>query len=310
MVNLLVEKFISSITEEHALYKTHCASIYAAISSYIRNGIILESLFKDKVILDLECGMGGASQIFYLLGAKRVIGLDFYLPDALSDVYPKNSRIEYRKCDFLTWEPEGIQGVDFIFLHNASEHIQHPAQYIEKCYSTLVQGGGLFIAHDNYYQPVGHHDHNFLFLSPSGDKVETVSPKCWLENVKCEYSRDFRLRLAKSSPPVWSANLDNSLDPKNCHNCCYYIRSQPWAHLLYQNNFNNLFPFPIFKVVNSGYLNKITIRQLRQYCIEAGFFLEYENNYWLQNEVPQELLADYAKHDLLTFQYFLRLVRN
>jgi hypothetical protein len=42
--------------------------------------------------------------------------------------------------------------------------------------------------------------------------------------------------------------------------------------------------FLCFRTVDAGYLNKVTISQIRQFAIEAGFQIDYEERYWLSNE--------------------------
>jgi 2-polyprenyl-6-hydroxyphenyl methylase/3-demethylubiquinone-9 3-methyltransferase len=109
------------------------------------------------------------------------------------------------------------------------------------------------------------------------------------------------------TPPIWSEQLESMRDPNDCTTCPYFKRSQPWAHLKYQREFNTLFPFPMFKTLDGGYLNKMTIFQIRQFALEAGFDIELEERYWLMNTIDLEPLKDYPVHDLVTFQYLLRL---
>ena len=261
---------------------------------------------QDKKVVDLECGLGAGPQVFAHLGAARAFGVDYYLNPLTPSLYPQSSSIEYLKLDFTTDSPFREE-IDFIYLNNASEHIKSVSEYMRVCFEALLPSGTLFIAHDNYYQPVGHHDHKFLFLNDEGNAVATVAPKCWEMEEKCERSSDYRLDLKQVTPPIWSNDIEAYLSPENCGLCPYYKRSQPWAHLFYQNEFNTLFPFSTFRTVDQGYLNKVTIPQIRQFAIEAGFLIDYEERYWLANEPEPPLSHIYSRQDLTTFQYFLRL---
>jgi 2-polyprenyl-6-hydroxyphenyl methylase/3-demethylubiquinone-9 3-methyltransferase len=288
-------------------YRSHVSTLKGSISSFIEAGMLPRTSIDGRDVIDLGCGLGGAAQIFSEIGANRVVGIDAYLDDNIDGKYPHRENVTYRKADFLYDLADLQSNIDLIFLNNASEHIQDMAAYLGRCFDVLRPSGCVFLAHDNYLQPVGHHDHGFLFLNRLGDKVETVAPQCWLTVEKCANSADYRVNLLELSPAVWSSELDAKRDPEACHTCPYYKRSQPWAHLLYQDEFNELFPFQMFRTLGEGFLNKITIRQLRQFAIEAGFQIDLEERFWLMNEINPALAADYAKHDLLTFQYILRL---
>lgn len=280
--------------------------MYETISAYLGRGMLGADSFHGKTVVDLECGLGAGPQIFSYLGAAKAYGIDYYLGEATPSAYPPSSNVEYLKIDFVSQSPFK-ESVDFIFLSNASEHIKSVSEHMEKCFESLRPGGILFIAHDNYYQPVGHHDHQFLFLNSAGDAVESVARKCWDTSEKCAFSADHRNYLGTLGPQIWSTELDERLSPSNCVECVYFKRSQLWAHLKYQDQFNELYPFPMFRTVDAGYLNKVTIRQIRQFAIEAGFCIDYEERYWLANEPEASLLQDYTRADLTTFQYFLRL---
>ena len=276
--------------------------------SYVDRGMLSLDSIVDKNVVDLECGLGAGAQVFSHLGAAKATGIDYYLDQHTSLAYDAKSNIEYLKMDFVS-QYKQLAEIDFIYLNNASEHVKSVSDHMRACFESLRPGGILFIAHDNYYQPVGHHDHNFLFLNKAGDRVESIAPRCWDKRDKCKSSERYRRDMLTVMPPVWSEELNDSLDPRDCESCVYFKRSQPWAHLKYQAQFNKLYPFTMFRTLDAGYLNKVTIPQIRQFAIEAGFCLDYEERYWLANEPDAAISFEYSRADLTTFQYFLRLRR-
>jgi len=153
----------------------------------------------------------------------------------------------------------------------------------------LAPGGVLFLNHDNYYQPVGSHDHGFLYWK--NNEIVFLGPRCWEKQAKCAESADFRASIATRLPWTWDARTEARLTPEDCQRCPYYRRAQPWAHLLYQSEFRDVYPQPCF---TTGYprssLNKITPFMLRQFIIEAGFDIEGSTGIQIKNVPPDELL--------------------
>ncbi len=103
-------------------------------------------------------------------------------------------------------------------------------------------------------------------------------------------------------PWTWDGTIDSRLTPEDCRKCPYYRRAQPWAHLLNQLEFRNVFPQVGF---TTGYakssLNKVTPFQLRQFVIEAGFEIERWVPHVINNEPPDELLKppfNFSRQDL------------
>jgi len=169
------------------------------------------------------------------------------------------------------------------------------------CYRLLKEGGYLFINHDNYYQPTGAHDHGFLFYGEN-NMIVRQGPACWQMPEKCQASADHRRWIAEHLP--WTWRNTEKLTPENCTLCPYYKRSQPWAHLIYQNEFVSLFDNVSF---TTGYpnssLNKVTPFQLRQFVLEAGFVIEKEVRNRVSNLPPDFLLCppyNFSLQDLTT----------
>jgi 2-polyprenyl-3-methyl-5-hydroxy-6-metoxy-1,4-benzoquinol methylase len=167
-------------------FRQHWQQIEATIHAYLNSGYILNDDIVGKPVLDLECGRGAGAQVFSLLGAKDSFGYDAFLGADVPKQYD-NKKVIYVPTDFS--QSRELNGeIDFIYLNNATEHIANMGLVFGKAFSALKPGGCLFLAHDNYYQPVGHHDHKFLFLNKSGTAVEPVAPRCYDQAAKCAFS--------------------------------------------------------------------------------------------------------------------------
>lgn len=256
------------------------------------SGVLSASDIADKKILDWECGSACYSKAFKLLGAANVSAIDSWATGASSD------GINFRKESICQHYVEKFEGeiapknqYNLIFANTVTEHLPQLANNFIVCNQILSPGGLLIINHDNYYQPVGSHDHGFLFYGRD-NKIVQQGPKCWDSDAKCEISKNHRSSITERFPWTWDPQMDEQISPANCMNCPYYKRSQPWAHLLYQNDFWHLFPQVCF---TSGWgkkssLNKVTLFQLRQFLIEAGFDIELWIPHQIANIPPAQLL--------------------
>ena len=78
--------------------------------------------------------------------------------------------------------------------------------------SRIVRPGTeIFVHHDNFYQPVGHHDHGLLFLN---EKLGPLSPKVFGVG-RCRRSalpsEAHRASMAERWPWLWSAAPEATL---------------------------------------------------------------------------------------------------
>ena len=267
------------------------------VERWSREGIFPE--IQDKVILDWGCGDGAFSFVFVEKGVKKVLGIDSWLAD-----YQNESRVE----GVLEFKKMGIQNVDLLnlkydlmFANTITEHLKNLPELFIKCYKIINDQGYLFINHDNYYQPTGAHDHGFLFYGEN-NQIVFQGVACWQNELKCEVSKDHRDQMAKIFWWTWSG--EEVLTPDDCTKCPYYKRSQPWAHLIYQEEFCKVYDKESF---TTGYpnssLNKITPFQLRQFIIEAGFTIVKEVRNRVSNLPPDFLLCppyNFSLQDLTT----------
>jgi hypothetical protein len=119
--------------------------------------------------------------------------------------------------------------------------------------------------------------------------------------------------LARTRGWMWNAAIDRSLTPENCSRCLDKRRAEPWAHLLHQEDFADLYPRANFSMgkPNSS-LNKITLFQLRQMIVEAGFKITGTDQTNCSNEPPAELLGPphyFGRYVLRTWMYRVAAVK-
>ena len=254
-------------------------------------------------VWDIGCGWGDFTSAFIAEGANHVIATDIaldykHIPESLF----QHQRASFREGDTEKLCPLVFDGQfgsvpNILFMHLMTEHVDDLKSFIKAIRSNISADCILLIRHDNYYQPVGHHDHSFLFLDPVTYTVQPQTISCWTKPERCA-----AYILNRKNLPNWQWSVDSEETVgHDCDQCNYKLRSQPWAHLLYQNEFNKIWPEPFFK--NS--LNKITIFQIRQFLMEAGFGISNEQRSWISNEIPADLICNFSKHDLQTFAYTL-----
>ncbi len=279
----------------------------AALREFIGGGVLQPRLFADKVVLDWECGDGAFAAAFGLAGARRIIGSDRWLdighlPEALRTA----PQYRFRRAELVEFEQEIIGAVDLVFANTVTEHLPDLPRDFSAVHRVLKPGGYLMLNHDNYYQPVGSHDHGFLYYDGKGG-IAQQGPDCWNLPEKCAASDAHRNDVASRLPWTWDARNEAGKDPLNCEACHYYKRSQPWAHLIWQGEFDRLYPQDSFSTGRpASSLNKVTIFQLRQFLIEAGFEIEREHRASVTNQPPDALLQGrtaFTPPDLQTNMY-------
>lgn len=276
------------------------------LDQFVDGGLLAAHLFQNKVVLDWECGDGAFAAAFALAGTRLVVGSDQWLDvGRLPSVMRASPQFRFRRASIQDIEFELAGLVDLAFANTVTEHVSDLPGSFASLFRAIRPGGYLFLNHDNYYQPVGSHDHGFL--NYSGSEIVRQGPACWDEGANCTLSKEFREDLAKRLPWTWDRRNEAHLTPPYCADCHYYRRSQPWAHLLYQDSFNSLFPQDSFSTGRAkSSLNKVTIFQLRQFLVEAGFEIEREGRALVRNHPPDALLHgphEFTVLDLRTAMY-------
>lgn len=119
-----------------------------------------DTMFKDKMVLDVGCGAGGKSLYYLSKGAKKVVGIDvvekykqeseslakelefddfeFYVQDAASTDFPSNT-------------------FDTIIMNDAMEHVAKPEAVLAEMERILKPGGRLYVNFPPYNHPYGAH---------------------------------------------------------------------------------------------------------------------------------------------------------
>lgn len=187
-----------------------------------------------------------------------------------------------------------------------TEHTSDPRAFFRSLALALRPGTEVLMHHDNFFQPVGHHDHGLLFLNNQTWSIDPQGISCWKSAERCAASAGHRRRLLEEFPLVWSQASEATCDPSSCGCCNYFRRSRPWAHLLYGDDLLRTFPEPFF----SNDLNRITPDQLKWYVQEAGFAILKERRTWVKNEVPPNLEYRFGRENLSTFTITLRARRS
>ncbi len=277
-----------------------------ALDAWLATGHVTIDDIRGKRVLDWECGAGIHSLLFLEHGAAQVDGIDSWL--WTEEIERSMGHIEHARFHKISIEdfakdPATHGAYDFVFANTVTEHMLQLPRVLTVV-GTMLKPGGLFLTnHDNYYQPVGSHDHGLLFYGPGG-KIVRQGPACWESPEKCGASAAYRADLMKRLPWTWDARTESKLTPQDCTKCPYHKRSQPWAHLRHQAEFRDVFPQPCF---TTGYplssLNKATLFQVRQFVIEAGFDVVGWVTNRILNEPPAELMAppfNFSRDDLTT----------
>ena len=256
-------------------------------------------------IWDVGCGNGRFTEAFIRLGAGRVLATDLKIPAHCSSVLQGDSRVELLLGDAdaacRAWGRP--LPVDLVFMSLMTEHVAEPRAFLHNLAEALPSGAEAFVEHDNFFQPVGHHDHGLLFLNDRTSIVEPQGIACWERPERCDASAEHRKNLIANSPLLWSETSEATRDPANCTGCNYYRRSQPWAHLVYGDQLLQTFPETFF----SRRLNRIMPDQLKWFVQEAGFLILNESRSWVMNAVPNNLALRYGQENLSTFTIKLRL---
>jgi SAM-dependent methyltransferase len=277
-----------------------------------QTGLLPKDVCSGRYVLDWECGRGYFSLALLERGAKQVLGIDSWY-DASEEIKTPPSQVRFMKCSISDLETHADFGFfDVIFANTVTEHLPDLHNQLRQVARALKPGGRIIINHDNYYQPVGSHDHGFL--GDTGHGIHRLGPDCWNSKERCEASASFRDGIKARFPWTWDDNIEERLDPSDCRLCPYYRRSQPWGHLLYQDFWLATYPQLCFStgLHNSG-LNKLSPTQVRQAVVEAGFSMDHYGTTRARNSPPVELLpphTEYSDHLLTTWMVQVRATKT
>ena len=267
---------------------------------WIDSGVLPDP--RGRAVWDMGCGWGAFSLAFLAEGARAVTGTDAYLdrariPPELFET-ERLALIQGETTDLAQQVLGDCSGrAPLLFMHLVSEHVADLQALLRAVRAHCREGTQYFIHHDNYYHPVGHHDHGFLQFRPASRAVETEAIACWDRPERCDASAEHRARLREERAWQWSEASEATRDPADCTACNYRLRAMPWAHLVSADRFMQVFPESFFVTA----LNKITPFQLRQHLLESGFAIESDVRILLTNAVPAGLSGRFTDDDLRTF---------
>lgn len=250
-------------------------------------------------IWDIGCGWGHFALAMLEEGAARVVATDIVfdrgqIPSALSE-HPRATLLEGRVEQLAESIYRGDHGAppDVLFMHLMTEHVANLPAFFDALRVGLPSTTRVFVHHDNYYQPTGHHDHLFLALEPRSYTIQSKCVPCWSLPERCAASEGHRRSLvAWQWGPASQATVGG-----DCEQCNYKLRAEPWAHLVHQRRFRDIWPEPMFREA----MNKVTTFQVRQYLLEAGFDILEERRSWVGNQPPAALAAQFTAQELRTF---------
>lgn len=274
----------------------------AVIEGFVARDLMLHP--EGRFVWDLGCGAGSFAHALAEVGARRVLGSDLGLPPGTED----RGCTQFVRGDFDAADAVagGLRHVDVVFMHLMSEHVLDFKSFMASLFGRLRPGAEVLVHHDNYYQPVGSHDHGLIALNPETWMIEAQGPKCWLLEEKCEASRERRAVVRQRWSQIFSQGSDDTRNPEVCSSCNYFRRSQPWAHLVYGQELRRTFPESFVRTA----LNRLTPAQVMWDIQDAGFVIAKQERTWIQNPVPEDLAREYGAHTLQTFTLTCRLVRR
>jgi SAM-dependent methyltransferase len=294
------ERFRNAVAKESRDWLNLFDAARLAYRGWCAHGLVPDRL-DGMTVWDLGCGRGQGTAVYHFQGAAAVVATDVSLPPTIPSIVRDLPGVSFHHGELSTLARRLTTSPSLIIANCVTEHVSDLAGLFADCAAVLRPGGGnLLLTHDNYYQPVGHHDHGFLFMSPETNTVTFQGEPCWDSPLKCQASANHRAQLLRDRPGAWDSTLEGQLNPADCKQCPYWKRAQPWSHLLFQDDFSCLFTAPWFKT-SRGVLNKITLFQLRQWLGEAGFRVLAWKPHPLNNAVPSQLLARFTAEDLTTF---------
>jgi S-adenosylmethionine-dependent methyltransferase len=279
---------VARLRSEHPEFEQSYVRYQEQLAHWRNLGVFGDDLVRGKHVLDWECGRGIFSAIFLELGAASVTGIDGWLhEDWAKQALARLPDARFERVSIREFRERADRRFDLILANTVTEHLPELAEQLAACCDLLEPGGVFLNNHDNYYQPAGAHDHGFLNHGP-GDRVAFQGPACWSDPRRCEASAEFRRGLRERMPWTWNEQTEALLDPEECDACPYFRRAQPWAHLVYHDDFRRSFPQVGFTTGYPGRssLNKITLFQLRQWLLEAGFVIESWTPHRCANEPP------------------------
>ena len=172
-----IKKAISDIRKLDPEFDSTYISYRDAIAHWRNQGLWHDEMILGKSVLDWECGRGAFAAIFVELGAESVVGIDTWLDvDYATHILSRLPRATFHQMSIRDFaQTAGKDDLyDLIFANTVTEHLIDLSQQLVMCYDLLKSTGRLLINHDNYYGPLGSHDHGFLVSFQMGGTLAKV----------------------------------------------------------------------------------------------------------------------------------------
>jgi predicted RNA methylase len=272
------------------------------LNRWVADGLL--PCLDGAVVWDLGCGTGEFAEAFAEEGAEWVFATDIHLDRAHMGARLNHPKITFLECDVDSAAPAiyAQRPPDVVFLHLVTEHVGDLRAFLRALRVAIgATSPHIFLHHDNYYQPVGHHDHPFLSLDPASNAIAPRAVRCWDDPARCAASAAHRAELLRDRS--WQYGPESDATVGECVRCNYRLRAQPWAHLLNADRFVEVFPESFYSVA----LNAVTPFQLKQFVRQAGFDIQREHSLVVGNEPPPALLLQFRRAELRTFTVSLLL---
>lgn len=128
---------------------------------YYLNHTSVETMFKDKVVLDVGCGAGGKTLYYASEGPEKVYGIEIvdYYEEEANELAKNKGLLD--KFQFVVGDASNIPfddaSFDTIIMNDAMEHVDEPLKVLNECYRVLKPGGRLYVNFPPYYHPYGAH---------------------------------------------------------------------------------------------------------------------------------------------------------
>lgn len=119
-----------------------------------------DSMFKDKVVLDVGCGAAGKSLYYLSKGAEKVVGIDV-VEHYKKEAYDLAEKLGLKGFEFYVQDAARTDfpdnSFDTIIMNDAMEHVSQPEVVLNEMHRILKTGGKLYVNFPPYNHPYGAH---------------------------------------------------------------------------------------------------------------------------------------------------------
>ena len=254
--------------------------------------------FDNKVILDIGCGLGGATFSYSKKGSNVVLGLDIKclaLSEGKKYLQEKYGSFELDFiCGSATSLPLKSESFDAVVANDFMEHVNDPEKAIRETIRILKEDGFFLFEFAGYYSPRGYH---MLYT--------IYTPWC---NVF--FSEDTLVKAAKQIAakenyfwvlhPDWESKYRNGLNKITIKEFLSILMAQKDVKLIklefnafnkflqpfvYLNKINEVIVSYIFCVLQKSHGSSINRSDIRNQLIEdfKRKFVKFKNKFFVRN---------------------------